>query len=63
MQPIRYGVQRLFEGFRTGDTKIILTGFAALGFAALRRKPKRKLLHSQRIARGEEVVIKLKDRD
>lgn len=61
MNLIAFGIERLLRGFRTGDQKVIALGVGAVVLALLRRPPKRKLLVSQRLERGDEYVVRLND--
>ena len=54
-----FGIQRLLQGLRTGDQKVMALGLGALALALLRRPKKRTLLVSQRMERGDEYVVKL----
>lgn len=55
-----YGMARLLRGFRTGDQTIIALGAGALLFAWFRRPRGRTLLYTQRIERGDHVVIDMR---
>ncbi|MDH3305941.1 MAG: hypothetical protein OEO77_00270 [Acidimicrobiia bacterium] len=57
-----FGLQRLLRGFREGDQRALALGAGALLLAYLRRPQQRTLLHSERIERGERIVIDLKPR-
>lgn len=55
-----FGVARLWRGFREGDQTIIALGAAALLLAWFRRPRERVLLHSERVERGERVVVDMR---
>ncbi len=57
---IGFGAARMWRGFREGDQTIIALGAAALLLAWFRRPRERVLLHSQRIERGEKVVVDMR---
>lgn len=60
MNLVGFGIERLMRGFRTGDQKIIALGVGAVVLAMLRKPPKRELLASYRLDRGDKYVIKLR---
>ncbi len=60
MNLVGFGIERLMRGFRTGDQKIVALGVGAVMLAMLRKPPKRELLASYRLDRGDEYVIKLR---
>lgn len=59
MDLLRFGASRTFAGLRTGDSRLILLGGAALLLALYRRRDGRELIYRKRLSEGRGVVIRM----
>ena len=59
MNLVHRGARALARGVRTGDAALAGLGAALLALGWLRREPKRELIYSRTLKKGEALRIKL----
>jgi hypothetical protein len=65
LEPIASGIERTFQGLRTGDQRSVLTGALLLAYGIWRRgrRDKRKMIHQTILKPGHALVIRANTRD
>jgi hypothetical protein len=60
VEPIASGIERTFQGLRTGDQRSVLTGALLVAYGIWRRgrRDKRKLIHRAIVEPGHALVVR-----
>jgi hypothetical protein len=60
VEPIASGIERTFQGLRTGDQRSVLTGALLVAYGIWRRgrRDKRKLIHRAIVEPGHALIVR-----